>query len=94
MKMIADNLESRLMLFDARIDNDGLAIFVRPELMEFNEYRYHGIALAAINDVLQRNFRGIFRFDHVEYFIFDIVKIHWLGAMCLYLLLDTLQIAR
>lgn len=59
--------------------------------MEFNEYRHHGIALPTLNDVFQCDFRGILRLDHVEYFIFDVIEIHWFSTMRLDLLLNSLS---
>lgn len=83
-------LQRWLMLLDIWIDDDCFAILVRPEFMEFDEYRYHCVALSTIDDILQCDLHRIPRFDHVEYFIFDIIEIHWFGMMRFDLLLDSL----
>lgn len=79
------------MFFNIRVDDHCLSIFIGPEFMEFDEYGDHCFALSTFNNVFQCNFGWIPWFDHVENFVFHIIKVDWFSTMRLNLLLNALR---
>ena len=65
--------KSQVFVF-GRFGEEHFAIFVGPKSVEVGEDVHHRLTLARIEQVLEGDFEGMRRFDHVENLVFHILE--------------------
>jgi hypothetical protein len=72
------------------LSGHGLSVLIAPEAIEVSENAEHGVAVAARDEVVQRDAQRVHRTHHVKDFVLDVLQRHRLLPVRAQLLLNRL----